>query len=63
MRPRPFLWLRFRSKQGDPPPLEPSLAKEDEETRAGVNHYLRLADQALSTDEPDLSIEKDEGVA
>lgn len=45
-------------------PDEPSLAKEDEETRVSINHYLRLADQALSGDpEQEISERDDNEVA
>jgi len=51
MRLRSSLWFKFRPSQehGQQPP-DPSLSQEDEETRAVINHYLRLADLALSAE-------------
>lgn len=49
MRLRSSLWFTLRSAQErDQQSSDPSLAQEDEETRVCVNHYLRLADLALS---------------
>lgn len=49
MRLRSSLWFTLRSVQErDQQSPDPSLAQEDEETRVCINHYLRLADLALS---------------
>jgi len=51
MRLRSFPWSKFlRTQENGPRSPEPSLIQEDEETRVSIHHYLRLADQALSTD-------------
>ena len=51
MRPRSFSWSGFRSHEDrDSSFWDPSLAQEDEETRASISHHLHLADQLLSTD-------------
>lgn len=43
------LWLL--TQQPKPPPADDLLAQEDEETRRMIAHYLRLADQLLSSTE------------
>lgn len=60
MRLRSFSWLGFRHRGETDAVLDPSLTPEDDETRAAVNHYLRLADQALSSDQEKFEIPKDD---
>ena len=64
MHPRSFSWLGFRSvEERDLLCGDPSLAQEDEETRASINHYLRLAGQLLSTDHEETLRQKDDDEA
>ncbi|HEY6248708.1 MAG TPA: hypothetical protein VI685_02040 [Candidatus Angelobacter sp.] len=58
---RSFLWSKFRfGKERAPRPSDPSLTQEDEETRATINHYLRLADRVLSAETGQKSTEEDD---
>jgi len=61
MRPRSFSLSGFWSDEDwDSSPWDTAFSEEDEETRARISRYLRLADQLLLTDEEETARPKDD---
>lgn len=60
MRQNPISWPPYRrNEEPEHRPANTGLSSEDGETQAQVDRYLHLAENMLSTDEPDAEADRE----